>query len=709
MRWLSILTLIRLATANQAHDTLAERVPDPLTVANFDETLENGYHVVEFFSPYCPHCTHLFPNWVEFYEQSIANNAPYKIHQVDCVNSGDLCDRENIRYYPMVRFYGPHSQLLASMTENSKDAVTLTKFADEQMMIWSDVQLDENVKVPANTLIDKDDLLASLRGSFDKPRLVSFWPTTDDQLNDDTFQNSFKENFVFRFMNIFQFRNVWNLALKSIVSKIGDEDKIDFHFFNCKSHEHVCRFFGFDELLDYNDVVPRVVLFLPNKVSNNAINYNHHTDTLPSMKSAINSLTQWTYRTLINYELHDMKFNDIRNFIDAQTKLPSRGEISDLLDYSKVAFVLINDPKTQVDEDAQILNYLIQDIADLNSNVFLFRTSDLQTVSRFLADQEHNLLDNYIHYQDEGTNDDAVNTKYSEHMFISRTRSSYPTLIAIKAGSIYTTVYKSFMSKDIRDAEKLLAFIKGNYLPVMTHLNDDTFDTLFPSHFDVTSNDKTEKVVLSITDFQPKQLFDVEFHNSFVYHKHIVNKNKHIFENIESKRAKKHAAVKKLRDKDASSDDIIMKLREEIDTDYTTPKNNIITAYTDLNTLKELVEKHGWSNVDIDMFHTGDVLVIDRFKNQYWRTTGDGDQLTIDKPNQTVTFLHDMILGKKLKNSIRLSNVSVLMRIIQIWTALIVTAIMYKLFRSWRLHRGVSHEKFRGLGILDLPNDGKFD
>lgn len=711
----ALFFFILLVGANQSHDVLAERVPDPLTVADFDKSLAEGYHVVEFFSPYCPHCTHLFPKWVEFYEQSKANNAPYQIHQVDCVNSGDLCDRENIRYYPMVRFYGPNSQLLASMTENSKDAQTLTRFADEQMMIWSDnVQGLENEQSldSSNSLIDDKQLLKFARGSNDIPQLVSFWPTTDDQLNDKNFQGAFKDTPIFQYYaNLFTFRNVWNFAIKGIRSKIGDSgdsDKIGFNFINCKSHPQICRSFGFDDLVDQYDSLPRVILFLPHSTSNNAIVYNHHINFLPSLKTAINSLVQWTYKTLINFELHDLNFNDIRNFVDAQTKLPLRGEISDLLDHSRVAFVLINDPKTEVPEDSEVLKYLIQDIADLNGNVFLLRTSDLQTVSRFLSDQEHYLLDKYVHYQDDGITDTS-DIKYNEQMFLSRTRSSYPTLMVIKAGSAYTTVYKSFMSKDIRDTSKLTAFIKGNYLPVMTHLNDDTFDALFPSKFDSTANDKSEKVVLSITDFQPKQLFDVEFHNSFVYHKHLVNKNKRFFQQIESKREKKHKAVKKLRDNEASSDDIIMKLREEIDVDYTNPKYNLVTAYTDLTTLRILADKHGWTNVNVDELRTGDVLVIDRFKNQYWRTSENEQPLTIDTPNQTVEFLHKMIQGGKLKNSKRLSNVTFLMRLIQLWTAIIVTVILYKFFRSWKHRRALRLDKSRSLGILGLRDEGKFD
>lgn len=58
-------------------------VPPPNIVANeeaLDEQIASGYHLVEFFSPYCGHCKHFAPTWQTLYEyyytQEVVPQAP---------------------------------------------------------------------------------------------------------------------------------------------------------------------------------------------------------------------------------------------------------------------------------------------------------------------------------------------------------------------------------------------------------------------------------------------------------------------------------------------------------------------------------------------------------------------------------------------------------------------------------------------------------
>lgn len=716
-------------------DYLHSTVPPPLTLANFDDTLKSGFHVVEFFSPYCPHCNHLFPTWVDFYVQNQpfdveidprtpGQNGEFGIHQVDCVASGDLCDREGIYYYPMIRFYGPGSQLLGSMTETHRTVDTLNAFVDDQIMAWADdfSELDmssnkfdvtndgKNIEIfHDNKMLDSSEMIKIINGDIDTPRLVSFWPTSDNDLNDKTFLHTFKQNQIFKnYEHLFQFRNIWNLLMKHFRSYIND-GTLHFNYFNCKSNKELCLSLGFDNFnngID-EDLTPNIALYLPKSTGGNAIYYKNELSRFQHFNSMVKSLSQWVTSTLINSEMNNMKFNDIINFVDTKTKLNGKGGISDFPDFSKVAFVQVNDPSTEVPEDDLLFEHLLQPIAELNSNVYLFKTNDKDEVLKFLEEQEKTTADKYIHFKDTSARDKSL--KFDESLFLSRTRSTFPMLICLKSNSMYSPVYQSFMSKDIRDIDEVTKFIHRNYLPIINHFNLETKDTIFPKKLLKGIHHKTEKVMISITDFQPKQFFDVEFFMSFVYHKFTYLNNKFRRGKIEKLREKKQEKVRKIKENNGSSDDIIEALRDIIDVPYTTSEDYVYPVYLDIKKFPYMVSKMGWNNIDAKKYKVGDSLIIERFSNNYWDHDINGNQLTIENPNQCVETLEkisfDDFKGKKIYET------SFILKTFQVLLFILVGLIIAKIFKRWRNNRAHAFEKMKGLGILGVPSpdDSKCD
>lgn len=718
------------AISTAEREELESRVPTPLTIANFDDNLKDGFHVVEFYSPLCPHCTQLFPDWVKFYElneKPNENNSnednkitpKFKIHQVNCLISGDLCDREGIQYYPMIRFYGAGSKFLGSMTTSHRNVETLTEFANEQLMVWSedDSSLDSDPNkneisdielYRTNTMIDSYELLKTIEGGNTVPRLISFWPTTDDQLNDDTFQSAHNKNEIFSsFEDLYLFRNMWNLAMKGL-KKYSADDKLQFNFFNCRSNPEICESLGFKDLTSLNlspHSSPEVILYLPKTKGGNAIYYKRPLASFSSLQSAVKSLTHWTYRTLVSSELEDLKFKDIKNFIGSKSSLNAKGRISDKTDYSRVAFIQVNDPETQVPEDDALLDKLLQPIADLDTDVYLFKTSDKEEAIRFIRSQEENMINNYF-----DLNDEDKELEFNETMYQSRTHTTFPMLICIKAGSLYTPVYTSFMSKDMRDYNKVLPFIKKHSLPIINHLTEDSIDYIYPRKFVSNINSKSEKVLISLTDFQPKQYFDVEFFMSYVYHRFTFTRNQHKFIDIEEQRQKKYDTVGKIKDNDGGSDDIIDALRQKIDTSYTSTNNEVYPVYVDIKKFPSIVSRKGWSGINASKYKPGDVILMDRFGGNFWDTDKTGGKLSIDDPTKAVQLLEAISYDRFKGKSLYRWSIFVKIPIYILLTIVAYTGIVN--IRKFIKRKQIHVEKMKGLGILGVSPDleeSKFD
>nr|POE87988.1 uncharacterized protein c3d6.13c [Quercus suber] len=92
-----------------------------LKSASIDEDIKDGYWMIEFFSPYCHHCTMFAPTLQTAYEFYYTSDTPppekgtsktnedkttftqfydFKFAQVDCVANGDVCSTMKIMSYP---------------------------------------------------------------------------------------------------------------------------------------------------------------------------------------------------------------------------------------------------------------------------------------------------------------------------------------------------------------------------------------------------------------------------------------------------------------------------------------------------------------------------------------------------------------------------------------------------------------------------------
>jgi len=94
-----------------------------LTSDNLATSIAKGYWLVEFFSPYCPHCKHFAPTWQTLYEfyytddpvpqiegsegdlNSFTRYYDFHFAKVDCIANGDACASQKVNSFPTIRLF----------------------------------------------------------------------------------------------------------------------------------------------------------------------------------------------------------------------------------------------------------------------------------------------------------------------------------------------------------------------------------------------------------------------------------------------------------------------------------------------------------------------------------------------------------------------------------------------------------------------------
>ncbi|CAK4023981.1 disulfide isomerase [Lecanosticta acicola] len=129
-----------------------KRVP-PLTElegAKFDETVKDGYWLVEFFSPYCHHCKAFAPTWQTLYEfyytseplpqtpgsgethndmNSFTRYYNFKFAKIDCVANGDACSKKGIGSFPTIKLFKDGKEVETKV--GAKDMNTMSNWIEQ--------------------------------------------------------------------------------------------------------------------------------------------------------------------------------------------------------------------------------------------------------------------------------------------------------------------------------------------------------------------------------------------------------------------------------------------------------------------------------------------------------------------------------------------------------------------------------------------------
>ena len=74
---------------------------------SFLNSTDHGAQVVEFYAPWCGHCQHYAPVYVELARsvQALPEGKDVKFHAISCTVHHEICKSEKVRGYPTVKFY----------------------------------------------------------------------------------------------------------------------------------------------------------------------------------------------------------------------------------------------------------------------------------------------------------------------------------------------------------------------------------------------------------------------------------------------------------------------------------------------------------------------------------------------------------------------------------------------------------------------------
>ncbi|KAG8820676.1 hypothetical protein FRC19_008676 [Serendipita sp. 401] len=105
-----------------------------LTPKTFPDAIKKNDWFVEFFSPYCGHCTAFKPTWTNLVA-SRDDPPRLSLAQVDCIAYGDLCREQGVEYYPYIRLYRNHANgtQTKELFSESRELSTLERWLDERV------------------------------------------------------------------------------------------------------------------------------------------------------------------------------------------------------------------------------------------------------------------------------------------------------------------------------------------------------------------------------------------------------------------------------------------------------------------------------------------------------------------------------------------------------------------------------------------------
>ncbi|GMM33053.1 protein disulfide isomerase [Saccharomycopsis crataegensis] len=618
----------RAEAAEENYDDV--ELPPSLTQDDFDPKLTEGLHMVEFYSPYCVHCTQLMPIWKKVYKTygEEAKKLGIDIHQVNCVEQGDICDRESVKYYPNIRIYGPNpgrpgGKVLSSFPSNiKKTEENLKSFIKESAYQFGEL---DKLNLPSQSnLIDTGSLAEILAGKSqtNKPILLSFWPSSDDKFTDiDADQNVFDNCEVCR-----EFRTMWNIISNQLV------DDIETGHVNCESSGIICQELGYKELLQNGrnrNRNPRVAVVLP-RSTGNFIKYSGPVN--------IGEVVTWTKRFLQNYKVEDInpyelsqKMNLVNRLInEPKTELPGESD-------NKVSFIyyygnnvgdesLATNPTTA--EDFEVLPYLLDPVMKL-PDIYLYKSNDTGFL-KLIERQTKNML-RYIHY-----NVSEPVKEFDRELFVSNTVTSLPTIIGFKDNCLIPYVFQNFDPKDIRNPKLVEAFIRRNSLPFISELTPGSFKKIFN-----LKNNNIDKVVVAFFDSGDPGFNHGALNNLMLAaHDYHYYWSEHVFKQLAKRRQAKADKVAKLRAKGADSVSITSAMANEIDYDNA---GQVVFTYLDLNKFKDLISEKGWNIHGKEHFDRGDAIIIERTGKFYYEHDSYGNPLRCEPwaIRNTLMSFHD--------------------------------------------------------------------
>ncbi|KAG8688702.1 hypothetical protein FRC11_004943 [Ceratobasidium sp. 423] len=154
---LAILTLI--PSGNAEH----------LTQADFTSSISKGLWLVEFYSPYCPHCKRFAPTWDKVAKEKapLVDISGFTMAQVNCIAQGDLCNSNGVTGYPQVMLFQDGKKLEEYSGDRTHD--DLSSWIDKRVANYAQSSTSKSSSTSGASHLNPDgQVLVLTPETFDK-------------------------------------------------------------------------------------------------------------------------------------------------------------------------------------------------------------------------------------------------------------------------------------------------------------------------------------------------------------------------------------------------------------------------------------------------------------------------------------------------------------------------------------------------------------
>ncbi|EDO15990.1 hypothetical protein Kpol_499p18 [Vanderwaltozyma polyspora DSM 70294] len=651
-------------------------LPEPLTVNNFKSELQKGLHIVEFYSPYCSHCKGLIPIWKETI-LDIGNEGKdvgLKFSQVNCIESGDICNEEDIDFFPDIRLYGPSGYIKSFPQFEERSKEKLLAFAREAISDKSNL----DIITKSNSKLMSGNTLSKLikEGGNERGILVSFWPTRNMRNTDDKL-------LFYNCEDCKAFQRTW-----SQISELANENDIETVHINCDSYKGTCQELGFHELTDpgASNRQPRIGYILPNSNMKKFWSYTENSSPNP------NSILSWALRIKQNSEVPEFSEKLLSKIISFDpTTLLKHSSFQPGL---HVVYTYNYDigRESQI-SDETLASYLERLSSVPNTNVYKAEPKMLLNLKK-----SYNYFLNTINYNK------TEPTKFlDEEYFNLYSTSVIPTFMIFRDGDSRPYVYhRSTDETEAQMIENLEDLIRDLKYTILPEAKDNDIERIY-----YTLSESVRYILIQLVDSSNqkdsmgflKKAIAAIYDYDYVCWKFIVDHFKQVSDQGEQ-------ILQRLKENEPLQADA---------TNYITGylkwinKASVQAVYIDVSKNKNLLKYLGITKLP-ENYGFGDVLLLDRYKNLLYDHDVFGKKLTASNSfvlKETILSLtlpnysgfKYTIKPQKFKLKYRVPGsvdlVSILICILVFFLVLIFLIKMMKIYK-----KNKKYDKKRSIGLL---------
>ncbi|KAG5419219.1 hypothetical protein I9W82_002986 [Candida metapsilosis] len=598
-------------------------LPQTMGTEEFDSVTSQKLTLVEFYSPYCHHCKSFFPTWKKAYGmyKSKFANTNTDMRQVNCVESGDLCEREQIEFYPNILLYAPILDKDGKSTGKSKNIgsfprtlekteANLISYIQESI---ADYDPTSSSMPSASKEMNVDEMLKAISGEITKPIFISFWQANKKQW--DSVDLGGKLRFSDDCVDCLHIKQLWDRLSNKIVS-LADSGHL-----LCQDYPKVC------ERLELNKNSkpsrPKFVMFLPKDKGTIRFDYDGPLE--------INKMRWWVNKLFVNSAYEVVSARGITEVMEFTKVLRHEPFAQNYPLKSKVTVVFFFDVDNVTPEDEAVLPYMLRTLQKSPFNVQLYKGKHKRILENVQTMGE-NLID-YINY------DESEKYEYNEGMQIATSITQVPTIVVLKDNCLIPEIYQNFALEQMRKYDEIEKFLERAQYPFIGELTPELVSAYFVNQ-DHVDDVQDAKVVIIFVDLDKlKETDEALYKLSLVAHEYNFLKKSYYFNQILEQRASKEAEVEKLRAKNEETLTIMTAMRKKVPHLF----NNDDVVFTFINKPKSKNFRYvsGWK-INPNDYEVGDAIVVTKDHRYYWDTDLNNNKLK-NEPKQIKSVLMSLL------------------------------------------------------------------